>query len=59
VNSEEVGFESCIVKVDTLINTLKKILFNKLGNMPDNIEQKIDSMNDDELDVIEQKIFDI
>jgi len=59
VNSEEVGFESCIVKVDTLINTLKKIFFNKLGNMPDNIEQKIDSMNDDELDVIEQKIFDI
>lgn len=39
--------------------TLKKLLSNKLGIMPDEIISKIDNMADEEIDLLEQKIFTV
>lgn len=40
-------------------NTLKKILINKLGDITIDVNERIDSMNAKQLDILEQKIFEI
>jgi len=41
------------------IKTLKKLLFNKFNYLPDEIQIKIDEMSNDELEILEKKIFAI